>query len=121
MKPKTSMMKVNTMSPLLLPLLLLAGSFQDLEGRVLVCTMFKEITNSNNTNTEGEIPMDDKTLSGASAAWVFFVASTMIAERYQPFEVKNSICIAETTKHKISALSFRECFECLLLLRLSKG
>ena len=51
---------------------------QDSAGRVLACAMFKEITNT--TNTEGTV--DDKTLSGAmssasSAAWVFFVASTL--------------------------------------------
>ena len=62
---------------------------QDSAGRVLACAMFKEITNTNTTNTEGtgtegEIAVDDKTLSGAisstssSAAWVFFVACTMV-------------------------------------------
>ena len=58
---------------------------QDTEGRVLACAMFKEITNTNNNSTEGGIPLGDKnkTLSGAmssasSAAWVFFVATTMV-------------------------------------------
>ena len=58
---------------------------QDAKGRVLACAMFKEITNTTNTEgTEGEIAVDDKTLSGAissassSAAWVFFVACTMV-------------------------------------------
>jgi hypothetical protein len=59
---------------------------QDAKGRVcvLACAMFKEITNTTNTEgTEGEIPVDDKTLSGAmssasSAAWVFFVATAMV-------------------------------------------
>lgn len=53
---------------------------QDSEGRVLACAMFKEVTNNN--NTEGEILIDNETLSGAtisaSAAWVFFVASAMV-------------------------------------------
>ena len=59
---------------------------QDTEGRVLACAMFKEITNNTNSDASasaGDIPVNDKTLSGAmssasSAAWVFFVAATMV-------------------------------------------
>ena len=59
---------------------------QDAEGRVLACAMFKEITNDPNSDASAsaeEIPVNDKTLSGAicsasSAAWVFFVVTTVV-------------------------------------------
>jgi hypothetical protein len=53
---------------------------QDADGRVLACAMFKEIVNSNTTNSEGEVPMDKSgaIMSSASTAWVFFIASTMM-------------------------------------------
>ena len=59
---------------------------QDAKGRVLACAMFKEITNNTNSDASAsaeEIPVNDKTLSGAmgsasSAAWVFFVGSTLV-------------------------------------------
>ena len=59
---------------------------KDAEGRVLACAMFKEFTNNTNSDASasaGDIPVSDKTLSGAigsasSAAWVFFVATTVV-------------------------------------------
>ena len=59
---------------------------EDAKGRVLACAMFKEITNNTNSDASAsaeEIPVNDKTQSGAmgsasSAAWVFFVATTVV-------------------------------------------
>ena len=59
---------------------------EDAAGRVLACAMLKEITNNTNSDASAsaeEITANDKTLSGAmgsasSAAWVFFVATTVV-------------------------------------------
>jgi hypothetical protein len=61
---------------------------EDADGRVLACAMFKEIVSSNSTKTEGEIAMGESSgaimSSSASAAWIFFIASTtmMIAAAF---------------------------------------